>query len=45
MIFGGGEGYIVFDKGNMQIQSSGRNLIFLNVYYVPGMVLILLFVS
>ena len=34
IIFGGGEEYIVVIKGNTQIQSAGRNLIFLKVYYV-----------
>lgn len=37
VIFGGGEEYTVVKKGNMQIQSGGRNLIFLNVCFVPSM--------
>lgn len=41
----GGEEYTVVRKGNVQIQSGGRKLIFLNVYYVPRMELNLLSVS
>ncbi|MDF3686452.1 hypothetical protein [Enterobacter hormaechei] len=44
-IFGGGEEYTVAGKDNIQIQSVGRKLIFLDVYYVPGMELNLLSVS
>ena len=33
VIFGGGEEYTVVNKGNIQIHSAGRNLIFLDVYY------------
>ena len=42
VIFGGGEDYTVVGRGNIQIQSVGRNLIFLDVYYIPGMELNLL---
>lgn len=45
VIFGEGEEYIVVGKGNVQISSSGRDLIFLNVYFVLGMKLNLLLVS
>ena len=43
--FGGAEEYTVVGKGNIQIQFAGRNLNFLDVYYVPGMELNLLLVS
>ena len=42
IIFGGRGEYTVVGQGNIQIQSVGRNLIFLDVYYVPGMELNLL---
>jgi len=45
VVFGGGEKYTVVGKGTVQIQSGGRTLIFLNVYYVPGMEINLLSVS
>ena len=45
VIFGGGEEYTVVGKGNIQIQSVGRNLIFLDVYCIPGMELNLFSVS
>ena len=45
VIFGGGEEYNIVGKGNVQIQSGGRKLMFLNVCYVPGMKHNLLFVS
>eukprot|EP00253_Pinus_taeda_P011625 PITA_11625 len=45
VVFGGGEDYTVVGKGTIQIQSGGRTLIFLNVYYVPGMEINLLSVS
>eukprot|EP00253_Pinus_taeda_P027273 PITA_27273 len=45
VVFGGGEKYTVDGRGTVQIQSGGRTLIFLNVYYVPGMEINLLFVS
>ncbi|GLJ11641.1 hypothetical protein SUGI_0173480 [Cryptomeria japonica] len=45
MIFGGGEEYTVVGKGNVQISSGGRDLIFLNVYFVPGMKFNLLSIS
>lgn len=45
VIFGGGEEYTVVGKGNVQISSGGRDLIFLNVYFVPCMKLNLLSVS
>ncbi len=45
VIFGGGEEYTVVGKSNIQIQSVGRKLIFLDVYYVPAMELNLLSVS
>lgn len=45
VIFGGGEEYTVVGKGNVQISFGGRDLIFLNVYFVPGMKLNLLSVS
>ena len=45
VIFGDGEEYTIVGKGNIQIQSVGRNLIFLDVYYVPGMELNLLSVN
>ena len=45
VIFCGEEEYTIVDKGNIQIQSIGRNLIFLDVYYVPRMELNLLSVS
>jgi hypothetical protein len=32
VIFGGGEEYIVVDKGNVHISLGGKMLIFLNVY-------------
>lgn len=41
----GGEEYAIVAKGNVQITSGGRNLIFLNIYYVPGMDLNLFYVS
>jgi hypothetical protein len=37
MIFGGREESIVVGKGNVQISSKGKMIIFLNVYYVPSM--------
>lgn len=37
VIFGGEEEYTIVSKGNIQIHSAGRKLIFLDVYYVPGM--------
>lgn len=37
VIFGGGKEHTVAGKGNVQVHSGGRNLIFLDVYYVPGM--------
>jgi len=45
VVFGGGEKYTVVGRGTVQIQSGGRTLIFLNVYYVPGMEINLLSVS
>ena len=45
VIFGGGEEYTVVGKGNIKIQSVGRNLIVLDVYYIPLMELNLLLVS
>lgn len=45
IIFGGGEEYIVVGRGNVQIHSGGRSLIFLDVYFVSGMELNLLLVS
>jgi hypothetical protein len=45
VIFGGGEEYTVVGKGNVQISFGGKMLIFLNVYYVPGMELNLLLIS
>eukprot|EP00253_Pinus_taeda_P025809 PITA_25809 len=45
MVFGGGEKYTVDGRGTVQIQSGGRTLIFLDVYYVPGMEINLLSVS
>eukprot|EP00253_Pinus_taeda_P007025 PITA_07025 len=45
VVFGGGEKYTVDGRGTVQIQSGGRTLIFLNVYYVPGMETNLLSVS
>eukprot|EP00253_Pinus_taeda_P005669 PITA_05669 len=45
VVFGGGEKYTVDGRGTVQIQSGGRTLIFLNVYYVPGMEINLLSVS
>ena len=45
VIFGGREEYTVVGKGNVQIQFVGRNLIFLDVYYVLGMELNLLSVN
>lgn len=37
VVFGGSEEYTMVGRGTVQIQSDGRTLIFLNVYYVPGM--------
>lgn len=37
VIVGGGEEYTVVNKGNVQISFVGRDLIFLNVYFVLGM--------
>lgn len=37
IIFGGGEEYTVGGKGNIQIRFAGRNLIFLDVFHIPGM--------
>lgn len=45
VIFGGGEEYTVVGKGNVQIRTRGRKLIFLDVYYVPGMELNLLSIN
>eukprot|EP00253_Pinus_taeda_P006371 PITA_06371 len=45
VVFGGGEKYTVDGRGTIQIQSGGRTLIFLNVYYVPGMEINLLSIS
>lgn len=45
VVFGGGEEYKIVGRGNVQIQSGGKKLIFLNVCYVPGMAHNLLFVS
>eukprot|EP00253_Pinus_taeda_P017030 PITA_17030 len=45
ILFGGGEEYTVVGRGTIQIQSGGRTLIFLNVYYVPGMEINLLSIS
>eukprot|EP00253_Pinus_taeda_P016023 PITA_16023 len=45
VVFGIGEKYTVVGRGTVQIQSGGRTLIFLNVYYVPGMEINLLSVS
>ena len=45
VVFGGGEKYNVAGRGTVQIQSGRRTLIFLNVYYVPGMEINLLSVS
>eukprot|EP00253_Pinus_taeda_P006391 PITA_06391 len=45
VVFGGGEKYTVDGRGTVQIQSGGRTLTFLNVYYVPGMETNLLSVS
>eukprot|EP00253_Pinus_taeda_P024581 PITA_24581 len=45
VVFDGGEKYTVVGRGTVQIQSRGRTLIFLNVYYVPGMEINLLSVS
>eukprot|EP00253_Pinus_taeda_P009126 PITA_09126 len=45
VVFGGGEQYTVVGRGTVQIQSGGHTLIFLNVYYVPGMEINLLSVS
>eukprot|EP00253_Pinus_taeda_P036695 PITA_36695 len=45
VVFGGGEKYTVDGRGTVQIQSGGRTLIFLNVYYVLGMEINLLSVS
>lgn len=45
MVFDGGEEYTAVGKGIVQIQSGGLTLIFLNVYYVPGMEINLLSVS
>ena len=45
VVFGGGEKYTVAGRGTVQIQSGGRTLIFLHVYYVPGMKINLLSVS
>eukprot|EP00253_Pinus_taeda_P014834 PITA_14834 len=45
VVFGGGEQYTVVGRGTIQIQSGGRTLIFLNVYYVPGMEINLLSVG
>eukprot|EP00253_Pinus_taeda_P027235 PITA_27235 len=41
----GGEKYTIDGRGTVQIQFGGRTLIFLNVYYVPGMEINLLSVS
>ena len=40
-----GEEYIVVGQGNVQMQSSGRNFIFLNAYYILSIGLNLLSVS
>eukprot|EP00253_Pinus_taeda_P004205 PITA_04205 len=45
VVFGGGEEYTMVGKGTVQIQSGGRTLILLNVYYVPGMEINLLSIS
>eukprot|EP00253_Pinus_taeda_P004407 PITA_04407 len=45
VVFGEGEEYRVVGKGTVQIQSGGRTLIFLNVYYVPGREINLLYVN
>jgi hypothetical protein len=37
VIFGGGEEYTIVGTGNVQISFGGKMLMFLNVYYVPGM--------
>jgi hypothetical protein len=42
MIFVGGEEYTIVGTGNVQISFGGKMLMFLNVYYVPGMELNLL---
>jgi hypothetical protein len=41
----GWEEYIVVAKGNVRISFGGEMLIFLNVYYVPGMELNLLSIN
>jgi hypothetical protein len=45
VIFSGGEEYIVVGNGIVHISFGGKMLIFLNVYYVPGMEFNLLLVS
>eukprot|EP00253_Pinus_taeda_P033527 PITA_33527 len=45
VVFDGGEEYTVVGRGTVQIQSDGRTLVFLSVYYVLGMEINLLFVS
>ena len=43
--FGGGEEFAILGMGNVQLSFGGKMLMFLNVYYVPGMKLNLLSVS
>ena len=45
VVFSGGEEYTIIGRGTVQIQSGGGTLIFLNVYYVPGMEINLLSVN
>jgi hypothetical protein len=45
VIFGGGEEYTMIGKGIVQISFGRKIVIFLNVYYVPGMELNFLLVS
>ena len=42
---GGEEEFAIFGTGNMQLSYGGKMLMFLNVYYVPGMKLNMLLVS
>ena len=37
MMFGGGEEFDILGMGNVQLSFGGMMLMFLNVYYVPGM--------
>ena len=45
IVFGGGEEFKIIGRENVQIQSGGCQLIFLNVSYVPGMASNLLYVT